>query len=359
MIPKYVSVEQLEKMTVNDLDKIVTHYQNPFTIVRYIKDDETFGTAGYGWFVIIAHALYVLDDKDWHCDGDMYRLGQEIPFQKIQEYLDTMHSIGKHLMKVNYAGQLTPLKDVRGENIFTGDIVDAYLHKGSDEHYIGGVAWDYDRFSLLFENYPYPMDDAFFFEKIGTAFFCEEKASEADFVWIKDNYGFAYDGDYADIEVVRRSTLTPHFWKGDAEEKVLWGLGVYEPRNRVTPERIYTLLPDEVFVFGSNIQGHHKGGAARLARERFRAVYGQGVGMQGRAYAIPTMFGSLEEIQPYVHDFIDYAIEHKDRYFYVTEIGCGIAGWTPEEIAPMFARAISEPNIMLPKAFWDILGIKS
>ena len=76
-----------------------------------------------------------------------------------------------------------------------------------------------------------------------------------------------------------------------------------------TPENITSLDEDEVFVFGSNLAGMHAGGAARVAYERFGAVMGQGVGMQGQSYAIPTMQGGVETIKPYVDDFIRLARE--------------------------------------------------
>lgn len=122
-----------------------------------------------------------------------------------------------------------------------------------------------------------------------------------------------------------------------------------------TPENITSLGPDEVFVFGSNLAGNHAGGAARVARERFGAVMGQGVGMQGQSYAIPTMQGGVETIKPYVDEFIALAREWDQTTFWVTRIGCGIAGFTDEEIAPLFAEALDLYNVRLPKSFADII----
>ena len=102
---------------------------------------------------------------------------------------------------------------------------------------------------------------------------------------------------------------------------------------KYTPENITELGPDEIFVFGSNLAGMHCGGAARIAVEKFGAKMGQGVGIQGRSYAIPTMQGGVETIKPYVDDFIELASEWDQNTFYVTRIGCGIAGFTDEEIA--------------------------
>jgi O-acetyl-ADP-ribose deacetylase (regulator of RNase III) len=122
-----------------------------------------------------------------------------------------------------------------------------------------------------------------------------------------------------------------------------------------TPEFITELKPNEVFVFGSNLQGMHAGGAARIAHERFGAVWGQGVGMQGQSYAIPTMQGGVETIEPYVEEFMDYAFRHRELTFLVTRIGCGIAGFTAEEIAPLFLKVIDLENVILPKDFVEIM----
>ena len=122
-----------------------------------------------------------------------------------------------------------------------------------------------------------------------------------------------------------------------------------------TPDRITSLKPNEIFVFGSNLFGHHMGGAARIALEKFGAIYGQGVGLQGNSYAIPTMQGGVETIKPYVDEFIDFAGQHPELTFYVTRIGCGIAGFRDEQIAPLFANALNVPNIILPRSFHEVI----
>ena len=122
-----------------------------------------------------------------------------------------------------------------------------------------------------------------------------------------------------------------------------------------TPEFITSLDDDEIFVFGSNLYGQHCGGAARVARERFGAVMGLGVGLQGQSYAIPTMQGGVETIQPYVDQFTQFAAQHPGLTFYVTKIGCGIAGFSVEEIAPLFAESINLDNVILPKEFADVI----
>jgi len=118
-----------------------------------------------------------------------------------------------------------------------------------------------------------------------------------------------------------------------------------------TPEWISELKPNEIFVFGSNLQGAHGGGAAWLAYDKFGAVWGQGVGLQGQSYGIPTMQGGVETIEPYVTEFIRFAKAHPELTFLVTRIGCGIAGFTPEQIAPLFYDALEVENILLPEDF--------
>ena len=125
-----------------------------------------------------------------------------------------------------------------------------------------------------------------------------------------------------------------------------------EFQNRITPEFIKSLKRNEIFVFGSNLHGMHGGGAARIAVEKFGAIMGQGVGLQGQSYAIPTMQGGPNTILPYVEEFIAFAKQHPELTFLVTKIGCGIAGFTPREIAPLFAGAVDVENIHLPMDFW-------
>ena len=125
-----------------------------------------------------------------------------------------------------------------------------------------------------------------------------------------------------------------------------------EFQNRITPEFIKSLKRNEIFVFGSNLHGMHGGGAARIAVEKFGAIMGQGVGLQGQSYAIPTMQGGPNTILPYVEEFITFAKQHPELTFLVTKIGCGIAGFTPREIAPLFAGAVDVENIHLPMDFW-------
>ena len=124
---------------------------------------------------------------------------------------------------------------------------------------------------------------------------------------------------------------------------------------KYTPDHLTHLEPDEIFVFGSNLQGMHAGGAARIAYNKFGARWGQGVGIQGQSYAIPTMQGGVETIKPYVDEFIKLAREWDQNTFYVTRIGCGIAGFTDRQIAPLFDEAYDLYNVRLPESFAKII----
>lgn len=121
-----------------------------------------------------------------------------------------------------------------------------------------------------------------------------------------------------------------------------------------TPDFIETLLANQVFVFGSNVLGYHTGGASRVARKKFGAIWGQAEGIQGQSYAIPVDFGGhakLEDIKPYIDRFIEFAKEHQDKHFLVTRIGCGTAGFKDEDMGPLFKEALDMGNISLPKGF--------
>ncbi len=123
---------------------------------------------------------------------------------------------------------------------------------------------------------------------------------------------------------------------------------------RITPSKVNQLLQGDIFVFGSNFEGRHLSGAAHAAKERYGAVWGIGEGLQGQSYAIPTMEG-LDSLRPAVERFTSFACQHTELRFYVTAIGCGIAGHSPEEVAPMFLKAAFLPNVYLPLSFWKII----
>ena len=122
-----------------------------------------------------------------------------------------------------------------------------------------------------------------------------------------------------------------------------------------TPDYISRLEDNEIFVFGSNLHGFHSGGAAKTALDKFDAVWGQGTGLQGNSYAIPTMQGGIETIKPYVDEFIDFAEKHPELHFLVTRVGCGIAGFSDADIAPLFAEALNKRNISIPRSFYNVL----
>ena len=131
---------------------------------------------------------------------------------------------------------------------------------------------------------------------------------------------------------------------------------------RITPEDITLkdIGQDDIFVFGSNEAGIHGAGAAYFALS-LGAEFGQGFGLMGNTFAIPTKDWNIQQLPLsaiifYVHRFIEFAIVNKDFRFYVTKIGCGLAGYTPEQIAPMFKTASNIDNIYLPSEFWDIIN---
>ena len=123
---------------------------------------------------------------------------------------------------------------------------------------------------------------------------------------------------------------------------------------------IKTLAEDTTFVFGSNLAGEHSSGAAKTALEHFGALNGVGRGWSGQSFAIPTMNEHLQQmplsqIQHYIDDFKTYTKNHPKNKYFLTSIGCGIAGFRDEDIAPLFENAINLSNISLPKEFVDII----
>lgn len=130
-------------------------------------------------------------------------------------------------------------------------------------------------------------------------------------------------------------------------------------KNRITEEDIIKLQKNEVFVFGSNLAGIHGKGAA-LQAKKFGATYRRSHGLDGNVYGIPTKDQNLkilqlDRIQKYIDNFIFDASNYTEKIFLVTKIGCGLAGYTPEQIAPLFKEAITIENIHLPEEFWAVL----
>lgn len=129
---------------------------------------------------------------------------------------------------------------------------------------------------------------------------------------------------------------------------------------RITPENITKLQDNEIFVFGSNESGRHGKGAAKTALG-FGAKWGQGTGIQGNTYGIPTKDSnvrqtlSLPKIQYHIDNFIKFAENNPEFIFLVTEIGCGLAGLKPKEVAPLFQDAKDIENIHFPERFWKYI----
>ncbi len=125
---------------------------------------------------------------------------------------------------------------------------------------------------------------------------------------------------------------------------------------KVTPDNIKQLGEDEVFVFGSNRAGRHSKGAALLAFRKFGARIGQADGLMGRSYGIPTKDRNLRTlpltaIESQIGKFLRFAEKNPQLTFLVTQIGCGLAGYQPKDIAPLFLAHEIPENVALPQAF--------
>jgi len=137
---------------------------------------------------------------------------------------------------------------------------------------------------------------------------------------------------------------------------------------RYTPEIIEELKPDEIFVFGSNMNGAHMGGAALIAYENFESTWGESEGLIGRSYAIPTLDENMKKVskgalESSIDKFIDFVLNNQQLTFYLTKIGCGIAGWNIEDVKRIFWKVIEDykpelecslpANLIIPKEFYD------
>ena len=180
------------------------------------------------------------------------------------------------------------------------------------------------------------------------AFMEPAPGKDADYMSLGEEFGRLVKDLHADREM--RPCLRRYVSRHSRAK-----VAVTNYRPPYTPDAISSLGYDEIFVFGSNLRGMHGGGAAKVAVQRFGAIMGQGVGLQGQSYAIPTMQGGVETIRPYVDDFIRFAREHRNLVFFVTRIGCGIAGFTDEEIAPLFSKTRDLANVILPLSFCEML----
>ena len=127
--------------------------------------------------------------------------------------------------------------------------------------------------------------------------------------------------------------------------------GYFVEESRIAPDFIDRLGNADVFVFGSNIHGQHHEGASLYALEHFGAINGQAEGMQGRCYAIPTEGNTFEELEQAIERFNDYVVTHPHVRFMLSAIGCGAAGYSVEQIAPLFRQAYSFGNVYVPEHF--------
>ena len=193
--------------------------------------------------------------------------------------------------------------------------------------------------------------NSFFFEDtdqgLGAAWEKERKAKQRMYARMDEAYSCCVDG--APGAVNERADRVRHILRSNKNYQDL-----DEFAHRITPDRIKQLKPGQVFVFGSNAQGAHKGGAARIAADLFGAVMGQAEGMQGDSYAIVSTEG-LAVLREQAEQFIRYAKAHPERTFLVTAIGCGSAGFAPCDVAPLLVKAVDVENIWLPKEFWNEL----
>ena len=126
---------------------------------------------------------------------------------------------------------------------------------------------------------------------------------------------------------------------------------------RVTPNHVTHLEPNEIFVFGTNANGNHTGEAGSYAVQNFGAVNGQAEGLQGQSYAIPTS-GGFDEMIEAVYRFTEFAAEHSELRFLVTPIGCGGSGYDAWDVARLFRNCIHLENVALPLEFWEVLGLR-
>jgi hypothetical protein len=130
---------------------------------------------------------------------------------------------------------------------------------------------------------------------------------------------------------------------------------------KFTPDNISSLQPNQIFVFGSNEAGVHGAGAAKIALQKFGARWGVGFGLVGNSYAIPTKDLEirtlpLDKIEFYIYSFLTEVMEYPDTEFLVTKIGCGLAGYSDDQIANLFKGKFIPENVTLPESFFNIIN---
>lgn len=145
----------------------------------------------------------------------------------------------------------------------------------------------------------------------------------------------------------------------DEREEALGAMNrnFFVEQERISSDMIKELQDNEVFVFGSNVNGQHDGGASLYALKHFGAVLGQAEGRQGQSYAIPTVGNSFDELMAAVERFNDYVVQHPELHFKLTAIGCGNAGYSVVQIAPLFRQAYLFGNVSVPSQFLNHMSV--
>ncbi len=322
--------------------------------VRFIDINCNFGYAKFGDFIFYRDRFVVitLDSKYKRLHNEFFNkdcIGRRIRTSPEYYFVEAM-----------FAGVFTERVDCNGKPIFTGDFVraDDYSIYGLESGIASGVCAMLDKYALILDNHCLFLDDAHRLEVLGNVFY---DISMFDHGFnIRQNFNIMSPRTE---EFYRKIAKAPYF-KSESWQESVAGVLTDEIRtfvtcDRVTPHKITELQENEVFVFGSNIDGNHYGGAARFAYDNFGAQWTKGVGHYGESYAIPTMDGSVDYIEPYVNDFLNYARDYPEYRFLVTEIGCGIAGYKVADIAPLFYRAVEIENICLPRSFWEELNVEA
>lgn len=186
----------------------------------------------------------------------------------------------------------------------------------------------------------------------------KRKIDMADAIYVINVGGYIGSSTQSEIEYARAQGKKVLYYDENEYtlDEVYWGLGgsTGSLPSHITPSKVKALRKGQIFVFGSNCHGSHGAGAARMAVEKFGAIWGQGEGLQGSSYALPTMEG-IENLEKAVKRFTEFATEHQELQFLVTAVGCGIAGYTPEQVAPFFADAAFLRNVYLPLSFWEVI----
>ncbi len=309
-IPEIITEKNLPEITELFKDAIAEGKttKSPNVCIRYSTGDSQFYTAQLGEFFFYNGKMYVFDTKpQW-----AYLHEPDV----VKAYFGKELKERGFAHKVAYCGIKTPFKDREGRAIFTGDI--CYIGKR--------LNWkDLSNFHVVTSN----VNQHLMMGKMTPNF------EQDDFVYfVLSSFGKT-DWKYT----FKRETSYPVFPR---------------PTKRVAPDNIQSLKKNEIFVFGSNKQGHHAGGAARFAAERFGAEWGVGEGLTGQCYALPTMEGK-DSFRQAVKTFFDFADQHPELKFLVTAVGCGIAGYTVEQVSVWFSRAIVSPNVYLPASFWKAI----